>query len=269
MKINCLSANFSHDFGSTAGKKPKNILWEYFTKNNSISVYIDNDVVRAVNEKKDGKLKFLWLLESRQFSNNCNNFVISNLNEVLDTFELIFTHNEELLILDKKFVWVPANGTWIKNFDSELIKTKKTSMILSNKTYTTNQRSRIEFANNNSQKIDLYGIGFNHIKEKEIGLNDYHFSVCFENDIYDTYFTEKILDCFATKTIPIYSGTKKISNHFDRKSIIFLDEISSIDNVNIDFYYENMNSINHNFELSKNYDILDDWIYNNILINYN
>ena len=34
------------------------------------------------------------------------------------------------------------------------------------------------------------------------------FSVCIENDVYDTYFTEKILDCFATGTIPIYKGTK-------------------------------------------------------------
>ena len=132
-----------------------------------------------------------------------------------------------------------------------------------------NQRKRIEFANLNSDKLDLYGIGFKYIEEKEMGLNDYHFSVCFENDIYDTYFTEKILDCFATKTIPIYSGTKKIINHFNSKSIIFLDDLKSIDDLNIDFYYNNIESINENYELSKKYDILDDWIYNNFLINYN
>ena len=181
------------------------------------------------------------------------------MNEVLDTFELIFTHNEELLILDKKFVWVPANGTWIKNFDSELIKTKKTSMILSNKTYTTNQRSRIEFANNNSQKIDLYGIGFNHIKEKEIGLNDYHFSVCFENDIYDTYFTEKILDCFATKTIPIYWGCPNIAEFFDTTGWMIL-ETESIEELQekvraltSDYYHKYTDIIEKNCAKAKTY----------------
>ena len=268
MKINCLSSNFSHDFGSTAGKKPKNITWEYFTKNNSISVYIDNDVVKGIHDKNDGKLKFLWILESRFFSNNCIDFIKSNLSQVLDTYELIFTHNLELISLNDKFVWSPANGTWIKEFNDSIEKSKKTSMILSSKMMTENQIKRIEFARLNSSNLDLFGIGFKPIEIKELGLNEYHFSVCFENDIYDTYFTEKILDCFATKTIPVYSGTRKISEHFNDKSIIFLDDLDDIKNLNLDFYYQNLDSINENFELSKEYDILDDWIYNNILIKY-
>ena len=47
------------------------------------------------------------------------------------------------------------------------------------------------------------------------------------------------------------------------KSIIFLDDLDDIKNLNLDFYYQNLDSINENFELSKEYDILDDWIYNN------
>jgi hypothetical protein len=268
MRINCLSNAFAHDFGSTAGKKPKNITWDYFSKNNSISVYLDGDVINGINDKNDGKLKFLWLLESRHFSNNSVSFVKNNLDLVLSTYELIFTHDISLVQLNEKFVWTPANGTWIKEF-KEHDKTKLCSMIVSNKTFTDNQRKRLDFANSNKNNLDLYGIEFNRILNKEEGLNDYHYSVCFENDIYDTYFTEKILDCFATKTIPIYSGTKRISEHFDDKSIIFVDDNFDIKNINKDFYYDNLDSINKNFELVQEYDILDDWLYNNFFTKYN
>jgi hypothetical protein len=268
MRINCLSNTFSHDFGSTAGKKPKNITWDFFSKKNSISLYIDGDVMKGIFDKNDGKLKFLWLFESRHFANNSISFVKSNLDWVLSTYELIFTHDVSLLSLSDKFVWVPANGTWIKEFKNRE-KTKLCSMIVSSKTFTDNQKKRLEFAKTNKNNLDLYGTEFNHIKNKEEGLNDYFYSVCFENDIYDTYFTEKILDCFATKTIPIYSGTKKISEHFDNKSIIFIDENFDLKNLNEDFYYSNLESVNKNFELSKEYDILDDWLYKNFLNLYN
>lgn len=268
MKINCLSNTFAHDFGSTAGKKPKNITWEYFSKNNSISVYLDGDVVRGIQDKNDGKLKFLWLLESRHFSNNSVFFVKNNLDLVLSTYELIFTHDISLLSLSEKFIWVPANGTWIKEFnDNE--KTKLVSMIVSNKTFTENQIKRLEFANNNKSKMDLYGSAFTPIESKELGLNNYMYSVCFENDIYDTYFTEKILDCFATKTIPIYSGTKKISEHFNIKGIIEVSENFDFNSLTKEYYFDNLESINENFEICKEYDILDDWLYNNIIYKYN
>ena len=62
------------------------------------------------------------------------------------------------------------------------------------------------------------------IPNKEIGLKDYRFSFCVENDTYDTYFTEKILDCFATGTIPVYLGAPDIGNHFNMDGIIILSE---------------------------------------------
>ena len=39
--------------------------------------------------------------------------------------------------------------------------------------------------------------------DKSQALNDYMFSVVLENDQYDDYFTEKILDCFATGIVHI------------------------------------------------------------------
>ena len=83
-------------------------------------------------------------------------------------------------------------------------------MVTSNKVWTAQQKYRVDFAEKNKDIIDIYGRGFKEIEEKEEGLQDYMFSICIENITYDSYFTEKILDCFATGTIPVYKGSKKI-----------------------------------------------------------
>lgn len=261
-----LSNNFSHSYGSTWWKKPKNIKWDYFSNENSISVYIDNDMNRAFLEKNNGKLKFLWLLESRQFDGGVFNNIKENLVLIVETFEQVWTHSDELIKLHPIFKWCPAYGTYIKNI-SVHPKTKKISMITSNKQITEQHKFRYNFAIQNSNKLDLFGRGFKEISKKEEGLCDYMFSVAIENDTYDTYFTEKILDCFATGTIPIYMGTLKICDFFNSKGILFLEK-TNIDNLDEDYYYSNIEHIKDNFELVKEYDILDDWIYNKYLINY-
>jgi len=158
-------------------------------------------------------------------------------------------------------------GSWI--YDSGIHKkTKKVSMITSNKTITEQQSFRVNFAKENKSNIDLYGQGFKPIKSKEEGLNEYMYSVAIENDTYDTYFTEKLLDCFMTGTIPIFKGSKKIVDFFDQKSIIFMDDEFDMDSLDEDLYYENLPSIRKNYELSLQYDILDDWIYDNYLKEY-
>ena len=142
-----------------------------------------------------------------------------------------------------------------------ILKLKKLiSMITSNKTFTEQQKFRVDFANKHKDKIDVFGRGFNEILNKEDGLNDYMFSVCIENATMDTYFTEKILDCFATGTIPIYKGTKKILNYFDPEGIIFLDDID-IDDLTYDLYLSKIKSINNNFINATKFMLPEDIIY--------
>jgi hypothetical protein len=47
------------------------------------------------------------------------------------------------------------------------------------------------------------------------------FSVCIENSSERNYFTEKLIDCFAQKVIPIYWGAPNVSEFFDPDGIIF------------------------------------------------
>ena len=103
-----------------------------------------------------------------------------------------------LLSLGDKYKWVPAQGFWIKE-PKVYEKSKMISMIASNKNMCEGHRLRLEWVDRIGDQVDLYGRGFNEIADKEEGLCDYMFSVAIENGQYETYFTEKILDCFRSK----------------------------------------------------------------------
>lgn len=59
----------------------------------------------------------------------------------------------------------------------------------------------------------------------------YKFSIAFENDISADYTTEKILDAFAAKTVPIYWGNPNVTLDFNPKSFINCNDYSNFDEV--------------------------------------
>lgn len=267
VRVNMLSRNFAHDKGSTANKAPQTIQWDFNSYENPISVYLDGDFQRGIQDKNNGKKNFLWIIESRKFDGGAIDGIKNNLDEVLDSFEQIWTHNDELCKLHPKFKWSPAYGSYITDFGIHE-KTKLASMITSNKRWTRQHEIRHDFAMANIDKIDVYGRGIKEIHKKEEGLKDYMFSFAVENDTYDTYFTEKILDCFATGTIPVYMGTKNVTHYFNEDGILFFDGTYDLNSLTPDLYYSKMDAIKDNFNRVQEYSILDDWLFENYLKEY-
>jgi len=261
---NLNNSPFSHAHSSTWWKKSTYINWQYNTKENDTTFYIDSGLQKGISEKNDGKIKILWGLESPHYNGNFIQNIKNNLNEVIDTYDLILTYSDELINLNEKFKWIPGNGFWIEE-PKIYNKTKLISIVTSNKKFTPQQMFRTEFVEKYKDIVDVYGNGYNRIQKKEEGLKDYMFSVAIENEIHDTYFTEKILDCFATGTIPIYSGTKKIVEHFNSDGILFLDEIN-LNDLNEELYFSKLDAIKDNFERVLEYDVLEDWFYKKYLI---
>jgi hypothetical protein len=54
-------------------------------------------------------------------------------------------------------------------------------------------------------------------------FQDYQFHLAIENSRQENYFTEKIIDCLITKTIPIYYGCPNIADYFDTRGWILLE----------------------------------------------
>jgi alpha(1,3/1,4) fucosyltransferase len=70
------------------------------------------------------------------------------------------------------------------------------------------------------------------IENKLDALKNYRFSVCYENmcDI-KGYITEKIFDCFATGTIPIYWGASNVTDYIPKECFIDRRDFGSFEEV--------------------------------------
>jgi hypothetical protein len=154
------------------------------------------------------------------------------------------------------FIHVPPPfGAWINGADRKIYdKNLNISFIASTKHLCEEHKYRQEMVNKLSNVCDVYGKGRGEIKNKVDGLKNYRFSVCMENYITDLYYTEKILDCFLTGTIPIYWGTRSIEDVFDINGIVFLDDLLSekisFAEVNDELYCNKLNSIHNNFKIA-------------------
>ena len=267
-KINLIGGGFQHAYGSTLWKVPKYVEWCYESADNPISVYVDNGIQRILNDKNDGKLKFGWILESNFISSGAVEYTKRNVEQLRDVCTGIFTHHEELIRLDPTyFLWCPAYGTYIDDIRC-YPKTKMISMISSSKSSTELHKLRCKILGKLAGIVDCYGRDTNPIDKKEEGLCDYMYSIAIENDSYGTYFTEKLLDCFATGTIPIYLGAPDIGNHFNSDGILPLTNDFDPSLYTRELYYERMPAILDNLERTKPLDILDDWVYNEYIKQY-
>jgi len=190
-------------------------------------------------------------------------------------FDKIFTFDEKLLTLPNS---VFRNGGYEvvlnKNIhkleyptlvDDALLefyvdKSKNVSFITSNKNMTYGHRFRNECVSvlqNNNSEIDLYGVGYNEIKGKIDALKEYKFSIVMENGVHKNYFTEKILDCFLTGTIPIYWGCPNIDDFFDIRGFYTfntsIELLEILNNLDTNVYHCKLEYAKENFNKALSY----------------
>jgi hypothetical protein len=177
----------------------------------------------------------------------------SRVNSLKGNYKKVFTH--DLSICDgSNIVYMPPFiPPWVdKNSEAKIYdKTELVSMIASVKNMCEGHQYRQKIANAFPYKDHLYGFGRIEIPRKVDGLKKYMFSVCMENSVYDTYYTEKLLDCFLTGTIPVYWGSKKIGDIFNSKGVLWVDEIN-IKDLNEELYYSMLPYVKENFEIAMN-----------------
>ena len=117
-KFNLVGNTFTHltdgNKGySVHGKESKYIEWVK-DGTGEATFYIDSTLGHAFIGEDDGKPKYAWLLESKYITPQIVDSVRMFPEKYLEMFDIIFTHNQELLKIDSKFKWCPAQGFWIK-----------------------------------------------------------------------------------------------------------------------------------------------------------
>jgi hypothetical protein len=266
--VSGIGSPFSHDVCSCNGESPLHFNWVFDQPSSSgIEVYLDYGIQKALSSKS--KYKFLWLCESKTIVPSQYELLKNNFKSLSGIFRKIFVHDEDLLSLDSIFEYVPpaANFTWIKSRKIHK-KSKIVSMISSGKGFTEGHRFRNAFMQRQMQLnpwIEFYGREFKPFRIKEEPLIDFMFSITMENESYTNYYTEKLMDCFATGTIPVYHGTPKVGEMFNEDGIIILDESFDPNNLSKDLYHSKINAIEENFYLCLTHEKSDDILYRKIM----
>jgi hypothetical protein len=92
---------------------------------------------------------------------------------------------------------------------------------------------------------------------KEIVWDESMFHISIENHSHNGYFTEKVVDAFLTKTVPIYWGCKDIDKYFDTKGMILFETyeeaIEKINNLTEEDYHSRKEYMDKNYKLALHY----------------
>lgn len=112
-------------------------------------------------------------------------------------------------------------------------KTEFCSFIVSNP--LCKERNDAFFKLSEYKKVNSGGHVYNNIghiiKDKYSFEKKHKFSLCFENTRFPGYTTEKIIEAFAARTIPIYWGDPILTRIFNEKAFINVASYSSFDEV--------------------------------------
>jgi hypothetical protein len=261
--FNMIGGGFQHAYSSCGWEHPKHIEWDKTNHSGNISVHIDDSIFNVPVDKT--KLNIAWFCESpfftKKYSNKFDDILIKE--KMLSDFKYIFTNDKEVVEKHKELHYlIPHAFPWVENkfiFD----KTKDVSIISSAKNDAPGHKLRHIVVEHYGSLIEQFGGGYKKIKSKNEGLNDFRFSFAIENIKNRGYFTEKIADCFATGTVPIYWGDDEISSYFVEEGIIKLDDDFDILSLNKDLYDSKKSAIEENFNIAINLPLPEDYIFVN------
>ncbi len=250
-------------------REPQEIIYvRDQTKWNGVTLFTDNtlDKVNLI----ESKYNVAWLIEPRHYRED----IYKKIEKLINEYDMILTYDDYLLRKYKsKCKFIPADTTVIEDEAIKIHqKNKLISFSLSDKNFLEGHKFRVKILKKLKKKsfdIDYYGKGPNNfVKLRSETIKNYYFSIAIENGILKNYFTDRILDCFATGTVPIYRGAPNISEYFDENGVISFTEeeelFSIINNLDIDLYNSKIKSIEKNFLLCKDYLYLDDKILKEI-----
>jgi len=152
------------------------------------------------------------------------------------TFDRVFTFSQDLLGRGAPFALFPYGMSWIPEASGGAppAKTRLVSFVGSIQHDDTNGyavRRDVVRRLAAGGSVELFGKGIREVASKLEALEPYAFSIAMENTRHNYYFTEKIIDCFLTATIPIYWGCPEIGRFFDAKGILAFqtaDELEAI-----------------------------------------
>lgn len=199
-----------------------------------IELYVDQ-IPR--NQVPEDTIRFVYLLEPPEIQDFTQQAKWGMQN---GTYNHLFTHNQELLDFTDKSTVFPLYSTWIKDYDFPEKEFSVSALVggklmapghhLRHKVWFKENKintPRRFFLSGNFGGIENYNNNPVLGKDKSPLFNS-QFHICIENAYRRNWFTEKIVDCMVTKTVPIYWGCPNIGDWFDTRGFIIADDFNEI-----------------------------------------
>jgi len=220
------------------------------------------------NIKKDRESHLKMIL-----IHGCEPKVVNNITkEIIENqkyFDKIFTYdievlkntnNSELFCFGSCWVLSDKVGETIMKEEEFVEKTFskkfKVSFIKSHKNYLEGHRMR-QYVPELLQNRSFESLNLSNIPIKFPLFEDSMFHVAIENCRETNYFSEKIIDCFMTKTVPIYWGCPNIGDYFDTNGMIIFNNLNELHSIlgklTIDDYNNKIDILENNYKTAKNY----------------
>ena len=186
-------------------------------------------------------------------------------------FDFIFTFNKKVLAACPNAIKFEFGTTWIHDYN---FKTKRfgVSTIIGHKRKTYGHLLRYHLwlrrkeitiplcfyisAHGGPENVDGYPVLGKEMNDKLVAYgSQYHIAI--ENSNEDYYFSEKLIDCFQTKAVPIYWGCPSIGEYFNTDGMIIVGDIDEmiykVNSLKPGNYEKMAGAIEENYELSKKF----------------
>ena len=257
MKIYLQDKAFAHcEFSNNplpVKQRTDKVEWDRTDSYTDEDTVVWTDVMIPEAIKRNGK-NIAWLVEAMPYHQGYYNFVHEN----RDKFHQIWTHDKQVLDNCDNAKFLPLGGCWIDEFDWAMHeKTKDFSIIASAHVHLPGHRLRHDIVKGTQGKVDLWGRGYKEMADKIEGLKDYRYTFCIENFRKDFWFTEKLIDCFVTGTLPIYWGCPSIGNLFNQDGMLCFEDIRQLPELlkvcTPEYYESKKDAMKENFKLAKQY----------------
>jgi len=235
--------------------------FQYYKK---IEILIDRFVYELV---PDDTIRIIVIQEPK-----CIEWLTNVVNKHKDFYTYVFTYNQNLLETNDKAVLFLCIKTWINNYEFPL-KKFGISTLVGGKTHPDLEGYELrhklwdrKLEINTPRDFYLsshypYQFG-NYKKNKVLGddksvMFDNQYHIAIENKLIINAFSEKLIDCFQTKTIPIHYGCPNIGNFFNLDGILVVNNIDEIINIcnslTPEYYESKINAIEDNYYRSMKY----------------
>lgn len=182
-------------------------------------------------------------------------------------YDVILAWNEDILKACPNAIKFPFGSCWVHDHTVDVNQKKfEASFLTSGKNSCAGHRFRQQLFSRIPGRVGDVTIHKHQspprIPDKGTILKPYQYTIAVENTSRDNWFTEKLIDCFVSRTVPLYYGCPNIAEYFDIAGMFTFktqDELeATIRTLTSKTYFDMYSHVENNYNKALEY--VDIWV---------